>query len=361
MKPAHSRRCFLQYALAGGVAAIAASRWAGTLYGDDPLSTYGGVGVAPPKLPALPRSKVALTAGKDRADMTFKALQALEKEIAAAIGNKRVVIKPNNVIPDNALACLHADCLGAICEFLKSINKLGNAVIAESPAVGDAIAGFEELRYNAVAKKYNVKLMDLDKEEFNVLTCLDQVDMRSHPVRVSRMLMDQNANFIISAARPKTHDSVVATLSLKNIVMAAPLKIDDGPEKRLVHGSGPWAINFNLANLAMRLHPSLSVLDGLEGMEGNGPVDGTGIDHKVCFASLDWLAADRVGLELMGIDPAKVGYLTYCAQMNLGNYDLKNMDIIGEAIKDHIKAYKLSATSNTQFKWREMPQRISNG
>jgi len=29
-------------------------------------------------------------------------------------------------------------------------------------------------------------------------------------------------------------------------------------------------------------------------MEGTGPVHGTAISQKVCLASLDWLAADRV-------------------------------------------------------------------
>jgi uncharacterized protein (DUF362 family) len=45
--------------------------------------------------------------------------------------------------------------------------------------------------------------------------------------------------------------------------------------------------------------------------------NGTPVDHRVCVASTDWLAADRVGIELMGIDFANVGYLNYCAQSNM--------------------------------------------
>ena len=63
---------------------------------------------------------------------------------------------------------------------------------------------------------------------------------------------------------------------------------------------------------------TLAVIDGFEGMEGNGPVGGTPIDHRVCVASPDWLAADRVAVELMGIDYAKVGYLNFCANAGLG-------------------------------------------
>jgi uncharacterized protein (DUF362 family) len=59
--------------------------------------------------------------------------------------------------------------------------------------------------------------------------------------------------------------------------------------------------------LAQHLHPHLAVIDGYEGMEGNGPVSGTPVSHRVAVVGLDWLAADRVAVELMGIDYTKVG------------------------------------------------------
>jgi uncharacterized protein (DUF362 family) len=55
-----------------------------------------------------------------------------------------------------------------------------------------------------------------------------------------------------------------------------------------------------MAHLARRLHPDLAVIDGFTGMEGNGPTLGTPVDHRVCVVSRDWLAADSVGIELMG-------------------------------------------------------------
>ena len=100
-------------------------------------------------------------------------------------------------------------------------------------------------------------------------------------------------------------------------------------------------INYNLFLLASRLHPHLAVIDGYEGMEGEGPANGTPVNSRVCVASRDWLAADRVGVELMGIDFAKVGYLNYCAKAGLGQADLSKIEIVGPALKDHIKPYKL--------------------
>ncbi len=194
----------------------------------------------------------------------------------------------------------------------------------------------------------------------------DEKDFRPHAVRMSKLLLDRN-NFIISAAKLKTHDRIVATLSLKNIIFGAPIKNlgfrwgkDGKPgakiDKPIVHGSGIRAINFNLFDLARRLHPHLAVIDGYDGMEGNGPVGGTRVEHRVCVASLDWLAADRVAVALMGIDYAKVGYLNYCAQAGLGEGDLQKIEVLGEPLAQHVRPYKLADNLDEQLVWMKPPK-----
>jgi len=163
-------------------------------------------------------------------------------------------------------------------------------------------------------------------------------------------------------ARMKTHDRVVATLSLKNIVFGAPIK-DPGftwtaarkqgtrSDKAIAHGSGFRGINYNLYELSRQLHPHLAIIDGFEGMEGNGPNSGTPVDHRVCVVGTDWLAADRVAVELMGIDFAKVGYLNFCAQTGSGIADLSKIEIIGETLNNHKRSYKLNDNINAQLIW----------
>lgn len=306
-------------------------------------------------------SQVALTTGNSRADLAFRALQPFSKQIRQAIGDKRVVLKPNNVSIEIQLAATHAETLEGILEFLKSINKLKNAVIAESAAAGPTFDGFSNFGYNRVAEKYNVKMVDLDQEKIDIIHVFDEKDFRPHPVRVSNMLLSPDS-YVISVARMKTHDRIIATLSLKNIVFGAPVKDPGfayGPnrkqgakiDKPIVHGGGFRGINYNLFALAPQLHPDLAVIDGFEGMEGNGPNNGTPVDHRVCVVSTDWLAADRVGIELMGIDFAKVGYLNYCAQANLGVADLSKIEIIGEPVSRHIRQYQLSKNIENQLIW----------
>ena len=318
-----------------------------------------------------PGTRVSLTTGDNRADMVFRALPPFAKEIKMSIGNRRVVLKPNNVLIYVPLACTHADTLEGILEFLKSINKLKNVIIAESSASASTLEGFDNYGYYRLLSKYPVRLADLDNEPYQDMYVIDEKDFKPHLIRVSSIIPDPDS-FIVSVARMKTHNSVGASLSLKNIVLGAPIK-DPGftlfnedkrfsslakeskpgtvSYKRRLHGSGFHAINYNIAMLARKLQPDLAVIDGFEGMEGNGPTLGTPVDHRICVASQDWLAADRIGIELMGIDFARIGYLNYCCQMALGESDMNRIEIIGEDLKEHIRTYKLPDNLESQLVW----------
>jgi len=340
----YNRRSFIRTSLIGGMAASFVH----------PLNNFASYD----KNEKFPVS-AAITSGDNRADMAFRALQPYSKQIKQAIGSRRVILKPNNVSIDIPLCATHADTLEGILEFLKSIKKLDNVVIAESAANGPTLDGFSNYGYLRLADKYPVKFIDLDIEGSEVLYVFDERDFKPHPVRFSKVLLNPDS-YIVSVARMKTHDRTVVTLSLKNIVFGAPVK-DAGftfgknrkegarSDKSIVHGGGFKGIHYNLYDLAPRLHPHLSVIDGFEGMEGNGPNSGTPVNHRVCVASTDWLAADRVAVELMGVDFAKIGYLNYCAQAGFGMADLGKIEITGESIKDHIKPYRLHDNIEKQF------------
>jgi uncharacterized protein (DUF362 family) len=341
-----NRRNFLKSSIIGGVAATCLN----------PFETFASIGKQEQFT-----SRVSLTSGDNRADLAFRALQPFSGQIAKAIGDRRVVLKPNNVLIDVPLTSTHVDTLEGVLEFLKSIGKLGNVIIAESAANGSTLEGFDNYKYYSLISRYPVKLVDLDKEPFDILYVFDEKDFRPHAIRMSHVLLDP-ASYIVSVARMKTHDRVVATLSLKNIVFGAPVK-DPGftwnaarkqgskSDKAIAHGSGFRGINYNIYALSRQLHPHLAIIDGFEGMEGNGPNSGTPVDHRICIAGTDWLAADRVAIELMGIDFAKVGYLNFCAQTGSGVADLNQIEIIGEKINNHKRSYRLNDNINAQLIW----------
>jgi uncharacterized protein (DUF362 family) len=318
--------------------------------------------------PVTYSSTVGISKGVDRADNAFRALQLSKKQIAAAIGNKRVVIKVNLVAypPSNNWAHTRADHVEGILEFLKSIGK-HDVVIAESAAGANTMAGYEAAGYWSLTNKYPVKLTDLNQEGFShadIYLYGDSNNPAQRRIRICKTYLNPN-NFIISAAPMKTHNTVLVTLSGKNIGMSAPF-IDIGfnwsqsgavREKWWMHGySGGTsyppgdfqALNDNVYRIlaVYGIHPHLAVLDGYQGTEHNGPVSGTGIatPQKLALASLDWLAADRMALTLMGTNVYAVlnhrkedGYampypavLNYCWQAGLGEWDDRKIRVIGD-------------------------------
>jgi len=344
------RRDFIRTALWGGFATAAIPSYAMKVLAEQT------------KVAVEANAQVSLATGANRVETTFRALQPFSREIAQAVGNKRIIIKPNMVTSTIQLSAVHKDTIEGILEFYKSINKLENVVVAESVADGSTMTAYDNYGYVPVAEKYKVKLLSLDDTTPQVLYVMDELDLRPKPVRMSSWLTDRN-NFVMSVGRMKTHDRVVATLSLKNVVLGAPIK-DPGyswgrdrrqgseSDKAIVHGNGFRGINYNLFALAYHIRPDLAFVDGFEGMEGDGPNNGTLVDHRICIAGLDWLAVDRVGLELMGIDTGKVGYLTFCGEAGLGQFDLSKIEIVGEKLVNHIKPYQLSRNIEKQLQWQ---------
>jgi uncharacterized protein (DUF362 family) len=166
--------------------------------------------------------------------------------------------------------------------------------------------------------------------------------------------------FVICAAIPKTHGSVIFTGAVKNMAMGAPLRspakvTPAWSDKRRVHVQGSQQMNLNLMIMSQKLAPNwdLAVLDGYEGMEGGGPIRGEAVPSRIAIASRDYVAADRVAMEAMGIEADWVGYLQYCAAVGLGNYDLSRIDVQGETIASVKRTYKMSPSFDTIIKWKD--------
>jgi uncharacterized protein (DUF362 family) len=215
MKPKrHNRRTFIKESLVTGVVVAAGLRAVSFVNLARAADTY--------------TARIAIAKGVDRADNAFRALQMFKKEIATAIGNKRVVIKVNFVAYTQAWANTRVEHTEGVLEFLKSIGKR-DVAIAESSAGNNTMAGFDACGYWNLAKKYSAKLMDLNQEgssNADVWLYGDIANTAKKTIRISKMYLNPN-NFFISATPIKTHNTVVATLSAKNIAMSAPV-IDIG-------------------------------------------------------------------------------------------------------------------------------------
>jgi uncharacterized protein (DUF362 family) len=236
---------------------------------------------APPIFPYTERSKVALTHGPSRRKNVLDALLSIDNELKAGLQRKKyVVIKPNNVSTEKQLASTHADALNGILDYLAPRFR-GPIVIAESSA-GDTLEGYNNLGYTPLEKEWRshqLSFVDLNREaKYQTHTLIDY-DLHITPVRLAARLFDPDA-FIICCAVLKTHNAAVASLSVKNMTLGAPLHSgpNDGhwSDKRKYH-VGVRQMQYNMLLTAQQMRPfwGATVIDGFEGMEGNGPTSGT--------------------------------------------------------------------------------------
>jgi uncharacterized protein (DUF362 family) len=354
-----SRRRMFQLA---GAAALAQPRLfsfqqtpANTLPGDRPLAEYE----------AFPennlRPTVSLVHGDSRRKNVHDALVAIDSDIVPKLKTKKyVVIKPNIVSAraKGALSATDADELHGIIDYLEPRFN-GPVVIAESSA-GDTAQMYEVLEYQKVLdehKELKISLVDLNREA--KIKVVPVIDYHLHvvPIRVAARLFDPDA-FVISAAVMKTHNVAVATLSIKNMVVGAPLHSVSGDktrfnDKRKMH-AGIRQSNYVMYLLAKEMQPywGAAVIDGFEGMEGNGPGAGTAVSSRIAIASTDYVAADRVGVEAMGIDASYLGYLTYLGAVGIGQYDLAKITVKGPPIASVQKKYRLHSDVERELQWQ---------
>ena len=120
---------------------------------------------------------------------------------------------------------------------------------------------------------------------------------------VPKVLRDTEV--VVSMPKLKTHHWVGVTLSLKNCFGCMPGRVYGWPKDEF-HVRG---IPESIVDIAAAVRPSLAIIDGIVGMEGDGPINGVAVDSGVVVVSRDLVAADVTGARLMGVDPEKVEYL----------------------------------------------------
>jgi uncharacterized protein (DUF362 family) len=179
-------------------------------------------------------------------------------------------------------------------------------------------------------------------------------------VRVSKTVLD--SDYKISVARAKTHDHLICTLTCKNMMGCVP-HIDHvwihgaseepvSPKELAIKSN--YILANNLVSIIKKVDFDLGVVDGIVGMEGDGPVDGTSINLGVVAAGSDCVAVDSVMTHVMGFEPNMKAEIFLAAEKGLGILDLGKIDIMGEDI-DNVKMSFKPHTNyhDTQLGWKQ--------
>jgi uncharacterized protein (DUF362 family) len=310
------------------------------------------------KQPTKKSGRVSVVKGEDHYTIVYKSLKNIEDEIIKSIGDKKILIKPNMVVANRPACATDPIAVKAILDFLKPHYKK-QIIIGESTAAYENVTTldlFKQYGYSFLADDYNVKFLDLNATEYEY-RYIWGVDNKPCFIRVNKPFLDPTV-FLISAAKMKTHLQCIVTLSLKNVLMAAPIndyqkndwKVGDKFNMHVIPEAatnGP--IFYNLFQMAHYVYPDLAVIDGFVGMEGNGPTDGTDVDSRLAIASLDALAADTVGATVMGFDPNIIPYLKFLNQGGFGHGNISDIEVVGTPISQCKMKFKPSDSSAKAF------------
>ena len=223
---------------------------------------------------------------------------------SAEIKGKRILLKPNLVETSSGAIHINTHPLvmrGAVEAFL----RLGadTVMVAEGPGHRrDTLDVLEESGLAEVLWEDRIKFHDL-----NYLTGYT-VKNTGGMTRLSMLTFPgifQEVDWIVSMAKMKTHHWAGVTLSMKNLFGVMP-GIYYGWPKNVLHHAG---IENSILDINATLKPHFAIVDGIVGMEGDGPIMGTPRNAGVLVMGRNLPAVDATAARVMGINPHKIKYL----------------------------------------------------
>lgn len=217
---------------------------------------------------------------------------------------KRILLKPNLVETASGAPHINTHPLvlrGAVEAFL----KLGasTVMVAEGPGHRrDTLAVYEESGLADVLTEDRIPFHDL-----NYITGyeLPNAGRQSRLNTFTFPGLFQEVDWIVSVAKMKTHHWAGATLSMKNLFGVMP-GIYYGWPKNVLHQAG---IENSILDINATLKPHFAIVDGIVGMEGDGPVMGDPKKAGVLVIGRNLAAVDATCCRIMGIDPYQLSYL----------------------------------------------------
>lgn len=307
----------------------------------------------------MDRVRVGLARGGDRRENVYRSLELVREDIEAKVADQ-VLLKPNFLSNKNQLASTHPDAIRGVIDFLLSTSTPPKQIIvAEGGNEDFSGETFANFGYPALQNEYSVpiRLVDINAEKEWEETTIYMAGGVESIVRMPKIVLECPCT--ISVAVAKTHDVCVVTLAQKNMIMGTLHKDD----RIKMHGypshaerilpSEAQVLNVNLIRLAQYLKPDIGIIDGTEGLQGNGPGGTDVVELAAAAASADVFAVDSVMAKAMGFEPRELGLLHYADSLGYGVGDLARIEVLGTPIVDVAKAFKPHETTDKQLQWRE--------
>lgn len=263
-----------------------------------------------------------------KASYGYENLKPLLFEIMDSIGGSRikehtrVLVKPNLLAPaaPERAMLTHPDIVRGVVEY--ALMRGGKVQVSDSPAMGT----FEKvLRESGI--KDALKGLDVECKEFKASVAVDV----GEPFGTIELAEDAlRADVVINLPKLKTHSQMVLTLAVKNLFgCVVGLR---KPEWHLRAGVDREMFAMLIAQICKAIGPSFNILDGVLGMEGQGPGKG-GVPKEVgvIAGSADPVALDMAVCGMLGLEAETL--LTTAAARKLGMIPSDSLEVVGDTLE----------------------------
>ena len=248
---------------------------------------------------------------------------------------KRIVLKPNLVEFDpKGVINTHPAVIEAAIASFRSLGAR-EVVVAEGPGHRrDNEYLLTASGIYDVINEHRVRYVDLNTDDVR------RTKLRSSFTNLSELYLPEtlfNADLLVSMPKLKTHHWAGVTLSLKNMFGVVPGSVYGWP-KNALHWAG---IHRSILDINSSLPiPQFAIVDGIVGMEGNGPLQGQAKQSGVLILGDDLVAVDATAARLMKIEPRKIEYLEI-ADRFLGNISHERIELVGERLERFQQDYRV--------------------
>jgi uncharacterized protein (DUF362 family) len=279
-----------------------------------------------------PASRVAICrASSYQADLENLLFEAV-REFDLPVAGKSVLLKPNFVEPDSrGVINTHPAVVGAArAAFL----RLGaeRVLVGEAPANERDTEGIlEMIRLREYAGPLARTFVDLNVDD------VERVPTRTRASKLKELYLPRTllrADFVVSMPKMKTHHWAGVTLSLKNMFGVVPGNCYGWP-KNVLHWAG---LTQSILDINSTVRPDFAIVDGIVGMEGNGPTQGTPKECGVLVVGDDPVAVDCTCARIMGLAAERIGYLAQ-AGLLLGHLKPEMIRQLGEPIESVVSPF----------------------
>jgi uncharacterized protein (DUF362 family) len=242
------------------------------------------------------------------------------------IRGQRILLKPNFVEtkPGTMHICTRPEVVFAAVEVFRRLGA-ATVLIGEGPGhCRDTVRVLEEAGMAEALVEHKTTFVDLNNDD--LILRPNAGGRNGLPTLTLPATLDQ-VDWVVSMPKMKTHHWLGVTLSMKNLFGLMPGIVYGWP-KNVFHWAG---LEQSVLDINATVRPRLAIIDGIVGMEGDGPIMGTPKPAGVLVMGRDLPAVDATAARIMGIDPLRVAYLG-AANGVLGTIQAENILQRGESI-----------------------------